>query len=107
MSAPRRLTAQNIARYNRDGLVQPFDIAAPDEIARIRACTDRLKADLGETGAYGFTCYRAGLAGLWDIATEPRILDCVHRIAGADGGGTVANSAEFLARRQRSFGLRA
>lgn len=82
--APKRLSAAQIAHYNREGYVQPFDIFAAPEIGRLRAYVDRLIADMGPGGAYGINCYQARLAGLWDIATEPRILDHVQDIVGPD-----------------------
>ncbi len=80
----RRLTGAEIAHYNREGWVAPFTIFPPEEIARIRAYVDRLMADMGPDGAYGINCYQARLAGLWDIATDPRILDHVQDIVGPD-----------------------
>ena len=81
---PRRLTPDEVARYNAEGFVQPFRVFEPDEIAAVRAYLDRLMEDLGERGAYGINCYQARLSGLWDIATEPRILDLVEDLVGPD-----------------------
>lgn len=39
---------------------------------------------MGPEGGYGINCYQARLAGLWDIATDPRILDLVEDIVGPD-----------------------
>ncbi|MCY4307700.1 MAG: hypothetical protein OXC57_05415 [Rhodobacteraceae bacterium] len=39
---------------------------------------------MGEAGAYGINCYQARLSGLWNIATDDRILDCVEDIIGPD-----------------------
>ena len=83
-TAPARLTPEDIARYNRDGFVQPFDVFAPDEITRLRGYIDGLMDAAGPDGAYGINCYQARLAGLWDIATDPRILDLVEDIIGPD-----------------------
>ncbi|MBO6604840.1 phytanoyl-CoA dioxygenase family protein [Boseongicola sp. H5] len=79
-----RLSATDIAAYNRDGFVQPFDIFTGPEIARIRAYFDRLMTRLGDAGAYGINCYQARMAGIWDIATDTRILDHVADIIGPD-----------------------
>lgn len=76
------LKKQSIAQYNRNGFVQPFDIFSDKEITTIRAYFDRLMADLGEAGAYGINCYQARMAGIWDIATDARILDHVQDIIG-------------------------
>lgn len=83
-AAPGKLTADQIQHYNTHGFVQPFDIFSPDEITDIRAYLDRLMRDLGSDGAYGINCYQARLSGLWDIATDARILDHVEDIIGSD-----------------------
>ncbi len=80
----RRLSAAEITHYNTHGFVQPFQVFAPEEITRIRAYFDRLMADLGPDGAYGINCYQARMAGIWDIATDQRILDLVQDIVGPD-----------------------
>lgn len=79
-----RLTPADIEHYNSAGFAQPFDIFGPDEASRVRAYVDRLMSDMGEAGAYGINCYQARLSGLWDIATDDRILDCVQDIIGPD-----------------------
>lgn len=83
-TAPKRLTGAQIAHYNRNGYVQPFDVFSEAEIAGIRSYVDRLIADMGPNGGYGINCYQARLAGLWDIATEPRILALVEDLIGPD-----------------------
>ena len=80
----KRLSPTDIVHYNEEGFVQPFDIFGAEETVRIRAYVDELMADMGEAGAYGINCYQARLAGLWDIATDGRILDCVEDIIGPD-----------------------
>ena len=80
--APRMLTPAQIDDYNRLGFVQPFTVFDDAEIAELRAYFDRLMADLGEDGAYGINCYQARMAGIWDIATDPRILDHVADVIG-------------------------
>ncbi|MEM1428006.1 MAG: phytanoyl-CoA dioxygenase family protein [Pseudomonadota bacterium] len=81
-SNPQRLSAADIVQYNREGYVQPFDIYTENEVTALRAYADRLMTDMGAGGGYGINCYQARLAGLWDIATEPRILDHVEDILG-------------------------
>ncbi len=83
-AAPARLSADQIRHYNINGFVQPFDIYDPQEISDIRDYVDGLMRDLGPEGAYGINCYQARLSGLWDIATDPRILDHVEDILGPD-----------------------
>lgn len=77
-----KLSAQDLAHYNAEGFVQPFDVFSLAEIAKVRAYLDRLMTDLRPDGAYGVNCYQARLAGLWDIATDARILDHVQDIIG-------------------------
>ncbi|WP_226783266.1 phytanoyl-CoA dioxygenase family protein [Oceaniglobus trochenteri] len=80
----RVLTGEQIDHYNREGFAQPFDIFDAGEIGEIRTYVDGLMAALGENGHYGINCYQARLAGLWDIATDSRILDRVQDIIGPD-----------------------
>ncbi len=82
--APLRLTPAQIDAYNRTGFVQPIDIFPESEIDGIRAYVDRLIADMGAEGNYGINCYQARLSGLWDIATDIRVLDHVQDIIGPD-----------------------
>lgn len=80
--AGRKLTPGQILAYNQDGFVQPFDVFSRDEITSIRAYVDRLIADMGPAGGYGINCYQARLSGLYDIATDARILDYVEDLIG-------------------------
>ncbi len=83
-TAARRLSPADIAHYNTHGFVQPFQVFDDAEIGVIRAYFDRLMDDMGEDGAYGINCYQARLSGIWDIATDARILDVVQDIIGPD-----------------------
>lgn len=78
------LSQDQIARYNREGFVQPFTVFDAGEVTRVRRYIDGLIADMGEAGGYGINCYQARLAGLWDIATDPRIVDLVADLIGPD-----------------------
>lgn len=77
-----RLSREDIAHYNVNGFVQPFDVFPAEEMTQIRTYIDGLMSDLGPDGAYGINCYQARLGGLWDIATDPRILDYVQDLIG-------------------------
>ncbi len=81
---PKKLTQEQIAQYNEKGFVQPFDIFSTSEINQIRSYIDGLMNDMGPDGAYGINCYQARLSGLWDIATDARILDHVEDLIGPD-----------------------
>jgi len=73
-----------VAHYNQHGFVQPFDVFDASEMRGIRTYIDSLIEAMGPEGAYGINCYQARLSGLWDIATDPRILDLVQDIVGPD-----------------------
>ncbi len=81
-AAPKRLTPDQIAHYNSAGFVQPIDVFTSSEIAEIRSYIDGLITALGPDGAYGINCYQARLSGLWDIATDTRIVDLVADLIG-------------------------
>lgn len=83
-SAPKTLTHDQIAHYNQQGFVQPFNIYGAEEIAAVRARIDEHMDAMGEAGGYGINCYQARLASIWDIATDRRILDHVEDIVGPD-----------------------
>ena len=82
--APRCLTREQITHYNTNGFVQPFDVFSSSEIADIWSYIDTIMAGLGPDGAYGINCYQARLSGLWDIATNGRIVDLVSDLIGPD-----------------------
>lgn len=83
-AAPRALSAAQIAQYNNLGFVQPIDVFSAAEIDQFRRRVDGYMADLGPDGAYGINCYQARLSGLWDVATDPRIVDRVADLIGPD-----------------------
>ena len=80
--SPTKLTSAEIEQYNRLGYVRPIDAYSSAEADRLRAYFDKLMNDKGPDGAFGINCYQARLAGIWDIATEDRILDYVEDIVG-------------------------
>lgn len=79
---PHVLSPNQIDHYNEAGFVQPFDIFSVTEIKEIRNYINRLMTDMGPEGAYGINCYQSRLDGLWDIATDTRILDHVQDVIG-------------------------
>ncbi|MEM7616386.1 MAG: phytanoyl-CoA dioxygenase family protein [Pseudomonadota bacterium] len=83
-TAPKVLSRADIAQYNVQGFVQPFDVFPTPEIERIRSYVDGLITAMGPAGSYGINCYQARMAGLWDLATAPRILDLVEDLIGPD-----------------------
>ncbi|MEM6478373.1 MAG: phytanoyl-CoA dioxygenase family protein [Pseudomonadota bacterium] len=83
-AAPACLSADQIAAYNRLGFVQPFDIFSRAEMLALRGYIDGLIEAAGPSGSYGINCYQARLRGLYDIATDARILDHVQDLLGPD-----------------------
>ncbi|MEM9523397.1 MAG: phytanoyl-CoA dioxygenase family protein [Pseudomonadota bacterium] len=79
---PGRLSRAQISHYNTRGFIQPFDVFDTAEMDGHRAYFNKLIADMGPAGDYGINCYQARLRGLWDIATDTRILDHVEDIVG-------------------------
>ncbi len=79
---PKTLSPADIDRFNGEGFCQPHDVFEASEIAEIRAYVDGLMEVMGEAGAYGINCYQARLSGLYDIATDARIIDRVEDLIG-------------------------
>jgi len=85
-ASPRRLTPAQIATYNESGYVMPLDAYTPAEAARNRAYFDDLLRNVqqarSDLDAYSINGFHVHCAGLYDIATNPIILDHVQDILG-------------------------
>jgi hypothetical protein len=100
---PKRLTAGQIERYNREGFVAPIDVFTPEEAERWRAYFDHLLGEMrrlrdGRDGNYAINGYHVCCEGLWDLATHPTILDYVEDIVGPD---FVAWGSHFFCKQPR------
>ena len=82
--SPRTLSPAQVDAWNRDGFVAPLPLFDADEAARNRALFDDLLAQRGAGGAYAINCFQARSRGIWDLCTEPRILDAVEDLIGPD-----------------------
>lgn len=84
VEAPQVLSAAHIERYNSEGFLFPIDIFSPEEIAEIRAYIDDLvpKALAAGWGNYDIVNWHKCCRGIWDIITEPRIIDVVADLLG-------------------------
>ncbi len=85
-SRAKHLTRQQVELYNSDGYVRPLDIYTTAEITAIRQYFDDL---LQKTIAAGGNSYSISTAhmkygGVYDILTNPRILDFVSDLLGDD-----------------------
>jgi ectoine hydroxylase-related dioxygenase (phytanoyl-CoA dioxygenase family) len=84
--ALRRLTPAQIQAYNESGYVMPLTAFTPAEAAKNRAYFDDLLAKVqqarSDLDAYSINGFHAHCAGLYDIVTNPVILDHVQDILG-------------------------
>jgi hypothetical protein len=79
---PRRLSPAAIDDFNRRGFIAPLDVFDAREAKANAAYFDKLLDQVPDTGAYSIDCYQGRCQGLWDICTEPRILDYVEDLIG-------------------------
>jgi non-heme Fe2+,alpha-ketoglutarate-dependent halogenase len=82
LSAPQCLSPEQVAFYNQEGCLGPLDLFTPAETASNRRYFDGLLKQVGDEGAYAINCYQTRCAGIYDLCTEPRILDLVEDIVG-------------------------
>lgn len=87
--APKALTAAQIAFYNENGYLAPLDAFSAAEADANRRYFDSLLDQMralqdGRDGNYAINGYHMCCEGLWDIVTNPTILDFVEDIVGPD-----------------------
>ncbi len=84
--APRTLTAEQVARFDRDGHLSGLPIFAPAEIAAHRTYFDDLLARVLATGGDSYSISTAHLryAPVYDLLLEPRIVAVVADLLGDD-----------------------
>lgn len=84
--SPKRLTKEQIDRYNALGYVHPFPVFNEAEVARNRVYMEYLLAEMRTHNdgrdQYAINCYQGRCEGIYDLATDPRILDLVEDIVG-------------------------
>lgn len=97
VAQPRTLSTAQIAHYNQRGFVAPIDIFDADEIGEIRAYFDWLlpRALAAGWNSYEITNWHKHCRGVWDIVTEPRILDYVEDLLGPT---IIARHSHFFAK---------
>jgi hypothetical protein len=81
----RLLTAAQVERYQRDGLLFPVPVLSPGETARFRAAFEEVAARLGGrpvAQALGHT--QLYFRWAYELATHPAILDAVQDVLGPD-----------------------
>lgn len=82
---PKRLTREQIRQFNEKGHLFPFDIYSGEEAAANRRYFDGLLEQTRKNGldAYSINGYHTQCAGLWDVVTNPGILECVGDLLGS------------------------
>jgi hypothetical protein len=82
----RRLTAQQVEDYNRNGFVRRFRAYSAEQISSIRAYFDRLleKTIAGGGNSYSISTAHMKYGGVYDILTNPVIIDHVADLLGDD-----------------------
>ena len=85
-SQPGSLTTSQIESFNRDGYIAPLAIYNSEEIREIREYFDRLLAEVTRAGgdSYSISSAHMRYAPVYDIATNPRIIDLVSDVLGDD-----------------------
>ena len=86
VAAPRVLSAVQIRQFNELGYLFPLEVFDPQEVVAMRAYCDDLFAKAMAAGfnRYAINGWHCHCAGLYDLCTEPRILDLVQDLLGED-----------------------
>ncbi|WP_437205225.1 phytanoyl-CoA dioxygenase family protein [Planctomicrobium sp. SH664] len=83
-SNPQTLNPEQIDRFNTDGFLQPIKIFSPAEIQSIRDYFDGLLQRVVAAGgdSYSISSAHMKYAGVYDILTDRRIVNCVSDLLG-------------------------
>jgi len=85
-SDPRVLTSSQIDSYNENGYIMPIDIYDSNEATCNREYFDMLLRKMSELkdgrDTYAINGYHTRCRGIWDIVTNPRILNYVEDLMG-------------------------
>lgn len=84
VAQPERLERAQIDEYNARGFLCPIDVFDASEIAAIREYFDELlpKALAAGWNSYEIVNWHKHCRGVWDIVTDPKILDVVQDLVG-------------------------
>ncbi|MBL8816029.1 MAG: phytanoyl-CoA dioxygenase family protein [Planctomyces sp.] len=82
----RTLSASKIESYNNSGFIRPVTIYSPAEALEIRSYFDQLLERTIASGGNSYSISTAHMkhAGVYDILTNPKIVDCVADLLGDD-----------------------
>jgi len=83
---PRVLSRAQIRQFNERGYLFPLEVFDTREVTALRAYCDDLfaKALAAGFGSYDINGWHCHCAGLYDLCTEPRVLDLVQDLLGED-----------------------
>jgi non-haem Fe2+, alpha-ketoglutarate-dependent halogenase len=83
-SSPHKLSIAQVEHYNTQGYIAPLDVYSPSEILGIREYFDELLAQVVAEGGNSYSISSAHLkyGPVYDILTEPRIVDYVADLFG-------------------------
>ena len=84
VKSPQTLTSAQIEHYNEKGYIAPISVFGSTEIAAIRSYFDELlpKALNAGWNSYEIVNWHKHCCGVWDIVTQPKILDYVQDLIG-------------------------
>ena len=84
----RTLSADEVAHFNREGFISPLDVFDESESADLRRYIDNLLKEVLEAedgrNSYSINTYHLVCERLWDLITEPRIVDRVTDLLGEE-----------------------
>jgi non-heme Fe2+,alpha-ketoglutarate-dependent halogenase len=83
---PKTLSRDQINQYNELGFIFPIDVFGSEEISEHRAYFDDLMERALKKGwsSYSINGWHRHCAEIWDLVTEPRILDYVQDLLGEE-----------------------
>jgi non-heme Fe2+,alpha-ketoglutarate-dependent halogenase len=83
-NSPKTLSGEQLRQFNEVGFVFPVDVFGDSEMAAHRAYFDDLMERALQKGwsSYSINEWHKHCAEIWDLVTEPRILDCVQDLLG-------------------------
>lgn len=85
---PKTLNPEQVEFYNQEGYLRPFDLFTEAEAENNRTYFDKLLKQVlaanYKQGSYAINGYHNRCKGIYDIATDPRILDIIEDIIGPD-----------------------
>lgn len=88
MTMPKRLSAQQVERYHRDGYLFPLQALSADEVAHYRGALESHEARMGGplSGIDGAARFKNHLLLRWvhELVINPTVLDAIEDVIGPD-----------------------